>query len=169
MTTFRLIPITSYVTCYLKEKKLFLLRRPRLHLKISLFIYMIKDQIFIKLVVKSEIKSQIIWYKPSPRSGCADPLLCMHIRRRRKVGWTSIQLLSQSNQTRDKMCWCDTSHQQVGCSRWIYTQGKRGGNKRRGQGGRRDLSLFLRLPLSFSLLSIRFACHASIGRNSLYL
>ena len=150
-----------------REGKLFLFVWSRLHLKIFLSIYMNKDQILTWLVVKSKVKSQIIWIKPSRRSESTDPLLHMHARRHKKAGWTPIFTI-QSNEGGEVLVWhftpvwrmlkkCPTPRR----------KGQHQGEMPRMR--RRDLSLFSHLSLSLSLLSIWFVCYVSIGRNFFYL
>ena len=136
-----------------REGKLFLFERPRLYLKIFLLIYMNKDQILTWLAVESEIKSQIIWYKPSWRPGCVDPLLRMHIRCRRNAGWTLIFVI-QSNEGGDILVWHLTPAGGMP-KEGPYPREK--GRHQRREAKEKKKGFCLLTPLSlFSLLSIWF-------------
>ena len=120
--------------------------------------YLFKDQIFTWIAAESEIKSQIIWYKPSRRFGYADLLLRMHVRRRRKVGWLQFNWLSKSI-NRGMRCASVAPH----TSRWDTQRDptpKEREAATRGEAKGKIGPLSLLTPLSlFSLLLIWFVCY----------
>ena len=104
--------------------------------------------------MKPEIKSQIIWYKPSQRPKYADPLLRMHVRCCRKAGWTPIQLASHTQSIKgwDVMMWHLTlvgkMFKKDSCPR------RRGSNKGRDVEDEGPLSSHAYLSLFFSFLNL---------------
>ena len=71
---------------------------------------------------------------------------------------------SQPNQMREKMCWCDTSHQQVECLRRAHAKGGGAAPKGRGQGEEGLLSSHASLSLSLFSQSDLFSIFSCIHR-----